>query len=132
MSDRDPVRRLTDLRNGLLRLHKVLLESEKALYERDIARIPNTGTYLDLVMNDPWFAWLRELSGMIVLIDEAIAAEKPPTTEEADGFIAKARALLVPAETGEGFAKQYFALLQRDPNVVISHSEMMKVVASIA
>jgi len=131
VSDRDPVRRLTELRNGLLRLHKVLLESEKALYERDIERIPNTGKYLDLVMNDPWFAWLRELSGMIVLIDEDLAAENPPTVEQADRFIAKARALLVPSEAGEGFEKQYFTLLQRDPNVVMAHSEMMKVMAGI-
>ena len=31
--------RLTDLRNGLLGLHKTLLDSERATYERDIARI---------------------------------------------------------------------------------------------
>jgi hypothetical protein len=130
--DRDPVRRLTDLRNGLLKLHKAMLESERALYERDIERIPNVGRYLDLVMNDPWFAWLRELSGLVVLIDEAIAADVAPGTEDADRFIAQTRALLVPSENGSGFANEYFKLLQRDPNVVIAHSEMMKTLSSVA
>ncbi len=123
---------MKDLRNGLLKLHKTMLESEKALYERDIARIPSVGRYLELVMNDPWFAWLREMSGLIVLIDEAIAADEPVRTEDADRFINETRALLVPAENGSGFAKEYFKLLQRDPNVVMAHSEMMKTLSSVA
>jgi hypothetical protein len=129
--DRDPVRRLTDLRNGLLKLHKAMLESEKALYERDIERIPNVGRYLELVVNDPWFAWLRELSGLVVLIDEAMAADEPLRTEDADRFISESRALLTPAENGSGFANEYFKLLQRDPNVVMAHSEMMKTLSSV-
>jgi hypothetical protein len=122
---------LTELRNGLLKLHKILLESERALYERDVQRIPSTGRYLDLVLNDPWFAWLRELSGLVVLIDEAVAAEVKPTGDDAERFINEARTMLVPAENGSGFAKQYFALLQRDPNVVMAHSDMMKVLSAI-
>ena len=35
--------RLTHLRNGLLSLHKTLLDSERATYERDIARISSSG-----------------------------------------------------------------------------------------
>lgn len=109
-----------------------MLDSERALYERDIARIPSAGRYLELVLKDPWFAWLRELSGLIVLIDEAIAADQPPGPEEADRFLNLGRALLVPAENGSGFAKEYFKLLQRDPNVVMAHSDMMKILASVA
>ena len=128
----DPVARLTDLRNGLLRLHKILLESERAMYEHEIARIPNAGRYLELVMNDPWFAWLRELSGLIVMIDEALAADVKPTEEDATRFAQQSKAMLVPAENGEGFAREYFRLLQRDPDVVIEHSAMMKVISGIA
>ena len=131
MNDQDPVRRLKEFRNGLLKLHKTMLDSERALYERDVERIPNTGRYLDLVLNDPWFAWLRELSGLIVFIDEAIAADEKPGREEAGRFIAEGRALLIPAENGSGFANEYFKLLQRDPNVVMAHSDMMKTIASV-
>ena len=44
--------RLTNLRNHLLRLHKSLLDSERAAYERDVARITSTGQYLQLVLGD--------------------------------------------------------------------------------
>ncbi len=66
--------RLTDLRNGLLGLHKTLLDSERATYERDIARIGSSGELLKLVLYDPWFAWLHELSEFVVLIDETLDA----------------------------------------------------------
>src|SRR5271168_3374175 len=66
--------RLTDLRNGLLGLHKTLLDSERGTYERDIARIGSSGELLKLVLYDPWFAWLHELSEFVVLIDETVDA----------------------------------------------------------
>ena len=66
---------LTALRNGLLQWHKSLLDSERAAYERDVARITTTGQYLQLVLDDPWFAWLREISQFIVIVDRALGAE---------------------------------------------------------
>ncbi len=78
-SSLDPIQqRLTELRDGLLRLHKTLLDSERACYERDIARIGSSGEFLKLVLYDPWFAWLHELSEFVVLIDETLDAEEPP------------------------------------------------------
>ena len=50
--------RLTDLRQGLLRLHKNLLESERVAYERVVGRIDSRGELFQLVVSDPWFAWL--------------------------------------------------------------------------
>ena len=48
-----PSERLTDLRNALLSLHKTLLDSERGVYERDIARIPTSTEFLKLVLYDP-------------------------------------------------------------------------------
>ena len=127
-----PRQRLTDLRNGLLRLHKVLLDSERAAYDRDIQRIVTSSQFLELVLHDPWFAWLRELSQFVVWIDERLDAEEPADAAEAGLAIKQARALLTPAEDGTGFGKNYFSALQRDPNVVLAHGEMMKVFAQIA
>jgi hypothetical protein len=123
--------RLKEVRDGLLRLHKSLLDSERATYERDVARITNTGQYLDLVLNDPWFQWLRQLSEFIVLIDETMARKEPPATaEEGAELIAKARTLLVPAEEGTGFARRYFEVLQRDANAVLAHRDMLQVMGA--
>ncbi len=124
--------RLTDLRNGLLGLHKTLLDSERAVYERDIARISSTGELLKLVLYDPWFAWLHELSEFVVLIDEILDAEEPPTSLDAERLIAQAGDLLAPRESGIGFAKRYFEALQRDPDVVLAHGRMRKLMATLS
>ncbi|MBS1859735.1 MAG: hypothetical protein JST11_30465 [Acidobacteria bacterium] len=121
--------RLKLLRDGLLKLHKALLDSERAAYERDIARITSTGQYLDLVMNDPFFQPLRELSQFIVVIDEALARKEPAlTADEGRELTAEARRLLVPNEEGSGFARRYFEIMQRDPATVLAHRDMLQVV----
>ncbi len=124
--------RLVEMRNGLLRLHKSLLDSEKAVYERDVERIASTGQYLGLVMDDPFFAWLRELSQFIVVVDETLDLEEPATPADADRLIAQARILVAPSEGGKGFARRYFEVMQSDPAAVLAHSDMMKVFAGLA
>ena len=123
--------RLTDLRNGLLGLHKTLLESERATYERDIARIKSSNELLRLVLYDPWFDWLHYLSELVVLIDEALDAKEAPDGFDADRLIAQARELLTPNENGQGFERRYFEALQRDPDVVLAHGKTRKLVMSL-
>jgi hypothetical protein len=124
---------LTALRNGLLRWHKSLLDAERASYERDVARITSTGQYLQLVLDDPWFAWLREVSQLIVIVDETLAQkEEPATPADAARLIAKARELLLPSESGSEFARRYDQAMQRDPAAVLAHGRMMQVFAELA
>jgi hypothetical protein len=123
--------RLKNLRNGLLRLHKSLLDSEKASYERDVARITSTGQYLGLVLNDPWFSWLHDLSQFIVLIDETLDFEEPATAADADRLIQQARDMVSPSEEGAGFRRRYFEIMQRDPAAVLAHRDMIKVFAEL-
>lgn len=124
-----PAVTLTHLRNALLRLHKVLLESERSIYERDVAKIESPGQFLGLLMEDPWFAYLRELSGLVVQIDERIDDKKrPPETADAVTYVARAKAMLTPAEEGAGFGKRYFEALQRDPDVVMAHAAASRVI----
>ena len=123
---------LNELRNALLSLHKTLLDSERAIYERDVARIESPGQFLGLVMEDPWFAYLRELSRFVVEIDEKIDAKKDPATmADANRFVTQARALITPAENGRGFEKRYFEAMQRDPNVVLAHAATSRVIAGL-
>lgn len=124
--------RLITLRNGLLRLHKVLMESERAAYERDVAQIASSGQYLNLVMNDPRFSWLRELSQFVVMVDEMLAQKEPVAEEDAGGLIVMARTLVAPDENGERFARSYWQAMQRDPANVLAHGDMMKVFAELA
>jgi hypothetical protein len=120
--------RLKTLRAGLLHFHKSLLDLVKASYERDVAPITSTGQYLKLVLEDPAFQWLRELSAFIVVIDEALAQKEPPMAEpESERLIAQAQALLVPSEEGTGFARSYFELLQQEASAVLAHRDMLRI-----
>lgn len=124
--------RLVGLRNGLLRLHKSLMDSERALYERDVERITTMGQYLALVLNDPWFAWLRELSQFVVTIDETLYLKEPASPADADRLIAGARSLLCPVEGAGGFAGKYYEIMQRDPSAVLAHGDMIQVFGTLA
>ena len=116
------------LRQGLLRLHKTLLDLERRDYERARGRIGNSYEFLQLVLKDPWFDWLHRLSELIVQIDETLDShsESPATEADAKALIERAKALLVPAETGSEFQKNYFLALQQSPDVVLLHSEVIK------
>lgn len=67
---------LRELRTALLHLHKTLLDWQRAEFEQDRGPMPAT-QLLQFIFNDEAFAWLRPMSGLIVAIDEALAA-KPP------------------------------------------------------
>src|SRR5215210_5475930 len=93
---------LANLRRALLRLHKALLDAERADYERVYGQVTG-GELLQLVINHEQFAWLRPLSELIVRIDEMLDAVEPATADAAESLLAGARSLLKPSEEGEGF-----------------------------
>lgn len=121
--------KLKVLRQGLLKLHKILLDSERRDYERARGPISNSYEFLQLVLKDPWFDWLHRLSEIIVQIDETLDArdaEAPATEADASALVDRVKTLLTPAETGSEFQKNYFLALQQSPDVVLLHSEVMR------
>ena len=123
----NPLRRmLTDVRHGLLGLHKALIVAEQVTFERIYGRVDSTGQLLQLVMNDPWFTWLHPLSNMVVRIDEVLDDAEELTTEDVAILLTEVRALIRPSELGDGFERSYFEALQRAPEVVMAHCEMKK------
>lgn len=113
---------LDNLFRALLRLHKALLDDERVSYERVHGRVTSNGAFLQLVVNDAWFAWLRPLSQLIAKLDELSEADGPSTREDISALLASAQRLLMPAEEGEGFSRQYYDALQRSPDVVLEHA----------
>lgn len=123
----DPLRQtLTDVRHGLLGLHKALIVAEQLTFERIYGRIDSTGQLLQLVMNDPWFTWLHPLSNVVVRIDEMLDEECNLTTEDVAQILTEVRGMIRPSELGDGFERSYYEALQRAPDVVMAHSEMKK------
>ncbi len=106
--------RLYEVRQTLFTLHKALLDSERTSYELGHGPIGSPAAFLQLLIHDPWFAWLQPITSLLVQIDEALAAKKPPRSK---------REL-------DGFWKRYSASLERDPAVALLHWEIKKQLAT--
>jgi hypothetical protein len=118
---------LASLSKALLALHKTLLDSEKVGYEESFGKIATPAAFFQLVMGDPWFAWLRTLSEFIVTIDERLGKrDAPVSAADVPSFVAQAREILTPREDGLGFAQNYHNALQRDPDVILAHAGMVR------
>src|SRR5882762_3297849 len=105
-------KRLEEVRQALLTLHKAIVDSERITYEKTIGAIQSPNHFLQLLTQDPWFAWLHPLSQLIVAIDEALDEKEPLTMAQADALVNQTRLLLVASESGEGFSRHYFDALQ--------------------
>jgi hypothetical protein len=105
-----------------------LLDDARVAYEMDRGRVPSSSSLLQLVINDPWFAWLHALSELIVRIDQAVDHEAPATAADAQALVESVERLLTASETGDGFARRYFEALQRQPAVVVAHAQVRRAI----
>lgn len=117
---------LPTLRNKLLSLHKLLMNAERAAYEAEGNEIRSPMEFLKLLMEHERFAWLRQLSQLVVMMDEAME-EKPPVTEERkDALVAEAKHLLMGSEEPGSFAVRYVKAREHAPAVAAAHAEICK------
>lgn len=116
---------LRDLRNKLLHLHKMLLETERIAYEQVSGRV-SSGELLQLVIAHEQFAWLHQISEIVVQVDEMLQADEPILLDDFQKLIADVRTLIVPLETGNTFERKYYNALQREPGAVLAHAEISR------
>ena len=122
--------RMRAVRMALLTLHKVLIDIERTRYGRAHgAPIDSPHQAFQLLMRDPWFAWLRPLSELIVQADERLADDRPIAPADADAYAAQALALLQQDAGGADFRREYHRSLQQAPDVVVAHSAVVKLAA---
>jgi hypothetical protein len=117
--------RLRELSTRLMRLHRLLLDRERGLYEDRHGAIPSRELF-GLVLNDEQFAWLRTLSTLIAQIDEVVDADEAVVPETVQSAFREARRLLKSGDPGE-FRDKYHAALQDSPDVVMAHAEVSRV-----
>jgi hypothetical protein len=110
---------LTELRNLLLAQHKLLLDRERASWEKANGPIAGPGAFLGLVMGDAHFAWLKQISTLVVEIDEALARRSTAGQVEAEALVTQARDIMRPREHGADFQKRYYDAIQESPDIVI-------------
>jgi hypothetical protein len=123
MSNQDrPGAHLDNIFRALLRLHKALLDDERVSYERVHGRIASNGEFLQLVLGDAWFAWLRPLSQLMAKLDGLGEEDELPDGTNTATLLASIQTLLTPSEEGAGFGRQYYEALQREPDVMLAHA----------
>jgi hypothetical protein len=118
-------KRLENLHRGLLRLHKILLDDERAGYEKTHGRA-SAGEMLQLVISNAQFAWLRRISELIVHIDELLESEEPG---DGSDLIRQIRALLLAPESTDEFGSKYQQALQRLPDAVLAHKDVAAILS---
>lgn len=120
----DPVRdHLVEVRRGLLRLHKALIDAERRVFERGRGPVSNT-QLLQALLEDPFFAWLRPYSRLIAEIDEVLSTREPVAAPAARGFVEQARALVATPDEGDTAMSRYEQVRSHNAEVLLAHVEM--------
>ncbi len=114
---------LADLRQALMKLHKVLLDWERRGYERIHGR-QSSHDMLQVLLSDSQFAWLRPISQLIVRIDETLSEPTPPMRNDVDAIVAAVRTLTSPNENGNTYERRYDRALQELPDAVVAHGDV--------
>jgi hypothetical protein len=109
---------LHHVRDAILRLHKILLEDAKRHYERLNGPVPSPYVFLDLLVNDPFFAWLRIFSQLIVTLDEGMESDPPLVAETGFALI---RARLVDHDSSSEEHQKFQDALARLPDAKIEY-----------
>jgi hypothetical protein len=121
--------RLSELRTKLLHLHKLLLATERLTYEQVRGQV-SRGELLQLVIHHEQFAWLHQLSALIIQIDELLHTGEPFTPEAIEAIDSDIRILVSLDELGDEFAMKYSRALQRHPDVVLAHADVVMLLTS--
>jgi len=114
---------LKNSRDLLLKLHKSLLDHERRIYE-GIHGPQTSGQFLNVLLEDPDFAWLRKFSTLIVEIDEMFAQKDGYAEEAVATHVAALRSLVAMDDEDEDFKAKYQAGLQQDLDAAARQGEL--------
>ncbi len=122
-SDAELRKKLSEASNALLDLHLALMEAVKAGYEKVNGPIAGPGAMLHLLLNDPAFAWLRPISGMMAKLDEWTDDKKTPL-DQAQVALALRQVEVWTSESpcGDATNDSYRVYLGNDHAVTMAHA----------
>ena len=125
----DNAERLRGARDLLLKLHKNLVDHERAIWE-GINGPASSGQFLNLLLEDPDFRWLRKFSTLIVEIDEMFAQKDGYASETVDLHLAKLRELISMEKEDEDFRAKYQSALQQDLDAAARQGDLRLLLAT--
>ncbi|PYS98062.1 MAG: hypothetical protein DMF63_17565 [Acidobacteria bacterium] len=118
--------RLRDARNLLLKLHKNLVDHERAIWE-GINGPATSGEFLNLLIEDKDFSWLRKFSTLIVDIDEMFAQKDGYPADAVELHLDKLRQLISMDDEDEDFKAKYQAALQQDLDAAARQGDLRSI-----
>lgn len=128
MQLRDTLRHVHKL---LLELHRTLISATRLDYEREHGRVEDPYQLLNLVSNDPAFAWLRPLTTLLVEIDDLIDQDEI-TPFAASAVRAAAAVMFMPVEGQDtSFYEQLRLARQNEPSLVTQHAHVRQALGQL-
>lgn len=121
--------RLKNARNILLKLHKSMLDLERDMYEGIHGKV-GSAEFVNLLLEDEDFSWLRRFSRLIVDIDEMFDLKDEISQEMIDSNLKKVIALVEMTDPDDYFRAKYQFSIQRDPNSAGLHSQLKNLLSS--
>ena len=119
---------LREMSKQLMPLHRALIEAARADYTSGVNVVTGPGHLLQLLNEDPFFAWLKPLTSLIVDIDEMARTDFEPKDAQA---IAARVERLFGANVDPAFAEHYIPMLQRDVDVAIAHAAVRQALSRL-
>ena len=119
---------LREISRTLLPLHRALIEAARAEYDATVAPVTGPNHLLQLLGDDPFFAWLKPITALIVDIDEMVRTDYQAA--DAEAIVARVQRLFG-AEADEAFAVRYVPILQRDVDVAIGHAAVRQALGKL-
>jgi len=105
---------LREISRALLPLHRKLIDGARSDYIFAYEAEVSASRLVDLLQNDPFFAWLRPFTAIIVDIDEMTRTDFAPG--DVDAIVARIEESLA--------EKHYVEMLQRDVDVATGHATL--------
>jgi hypothetical protein len=118
---------LRALRLPLLALHKAVLASERRAVEKVHGEMSGA-EFLQIVSDPVRYGWLKPFSELILAIDETLEVQDDAEQEIAtpEELLDRTRELLLPPKGDTPFGRRYLSLMQREPELVMAHSGLVK------
>lgn len=108
----------------LLPLHRALIDAAGAEYGATVAAVSGPTHLLQLLQDDPFFAWLKPLTSLIVDIDSMSRTDFERA--DVDGIVKRMEQLFGTTADAD-FTARYIPLLQRDVDVAIAHAAIRQI-----
>jgi hypothetical protein len=120
---------LRDVSKVLLPLHRALINATRDDYNFAFgAEVASPNQLLQLIQEDPFFAWLKPVTALIVDIDEMVRVDFSASDVAA---IVDRLDHLFGASVDAAFADKYVPLLQREVDVAIGHAAVRQAAAKL-